>query len=244
MVWALVCGALVLMVAGGLLRSMGGQDRLARWVASERLEVLHVAGVDAGSAAARELFAYRCEGGALLAGSREEAARWLAEQGGAAQLSCISAPRRVVALGQRRWGVMVLSARWAWLGVASCEHGGDHAPAEARGELEEALIAAQAGDRSLLRDALPRATVFIVGFEVSGDRVRLETRVFGGRAVIVMFSDEALARRVLVDVIASPVAFSDFIAVYQPGLPVRVNGGVSSTIELSVEELVAMKAAG
>jgi hypothetical protein len=222
MIAVCVVAVLWMVLAGWLVGSEPGRDRLALWAGRERLEVDEVVGADAGSAAPRGLFVYRV-GERVVLGPSREAVRAAC----GAWPVCVTGPHRIVGLGARQWAVMMLPAWLAPMHRGGCEHG------EAAHEGDEASRAARIA-------ALRGATVYVAGLQVEGERVRLVSRVFGGQPVIAMFTSQRLASGFE----AEAIAFERFLALYQPGLPARVDGGSAQTFELSVEELVEMKSAG
>lgn len=222
MIVACVVAVLVAMaLAGWLVGAEPGRDVLARWAARERLTVEEVVGADAGSAAPRGLFVYRVGGRVVLGPSRE-----VVRAACGAWPECVAGPHRIVGLGARRWAVVMLPARLAALQLGGCEHGelGAH---EAQGEAW----------RAARLEALRGATLYVAGLKIEGERVRLVSRVFGGRPVIAAFTSQGLASGFE----AQALTFEAFVSLYQPGLPVRVDGGSAQTLELGAEELVGMK---
>jgi hypothetical protein len=73
--------------------------------------------------------------------------------------------------------------------------------------------------------------------------VRLSAVTLGGQEVIAAFSSARRAAVLPPALAAGEVVFGVFLELYQPGLPLRVNGDDPLTLELSVAELVTLKAA-
>lgn len=243
MLWAFLGGGLVLALLGAALRSAGGQDWLARRV-GVLLEVGRVVGADPRSGVCRGMFVYRAGEQVVLGASQEAVAAALVGEGEGGEIACLLEVRRVVALGAGRWGVVLLPPRWAWLGQAGCEHGGRHEGAPPENALEEAMAAVLAGaPRARLYEALEGATVFIAGFSIAEGRVRLSAVTRGGQEVIAAFSSARRAAVLPPALVAGEVAFGVFLELYQPGLPLRINGDDPLTLELSVLDLMALKTA-